>query len=87
MSETNYEFVKGEGWVLGAQPKDAITLKCGTMVRVVNREPHPGERWCSAGWFVDENVSSYCQRWKLEDFPATHYHMAKGHYIYTIELL
>lgn len=44
--EPTYEYIKGKGWVL--QSNTVVTMQCGTVVRIVPRNPNPGERWQSA---------------------------------------
>src|SRR5690349_1831849 len=52
MTEPEYVFRKGEGWVLETSryPYIDFTFACGTRCRMIDRNPEPGERYRSAGY-------------------------------------
>lgn len=41
MTEPNYEYVKGQGWVVSSST--IVFMKCGTRVRLEFRDPERGE--------------------------------------------
>lgn len=47
MSDINYEYVKGRGWV-AIPPQNIVKMHCGTLVRVEFRRPQRGERFFAA---------------------------------------
>lgn len=55
-TETNYIFVKGDGWI--PEPQRMITMKCGKRVKLEFRRPEIGEMYdytdlSSTRYFVD----------------------------------
>lgn len=49
MSEPEYTFIKGQGWVLVAQEEYLDFESHGKMWRVIARKPNIGEIFCYAG--------------------------------------
>lgn len=53
MTEPEYIFKKGEGWIIQTEhhPYIDFTFACGTKCRLIDRNPEPGERYRSAGYY------------------------------------
>lgn len=61
MTEPTYEYVKGEGWVIGA---NIYTMTCGTSVRIHFRAPETNEFYiCVSKSSIsqDADLNSYFQ--------------------------
>jgi hypothetical protein len=65
MSEPIYEYVKGQGWVVGQQEWVYAEGRCGRKFRIVKRKPELGEIYVYSSKMdletVKEHVSSF--RW------------------------